>query len=210
LIVLGDAGTGKSAAAILTVIDALNHRQGLDDARRARVPVLVLLTAHGWDPRHQRLDEWLAARLNADYPFLRSDAYGRHVAARLVEGGRVALVLDGFDEVAEELRPAAIRALDQQALFRLVVLTRTHELVDAVADGHLHGAAALELLPVPAPEAADYLIRCQVRPPPPAWQRLAQHLRFPPSPGSTGQAPGLDGLMLGDDVLRMSASLRMG
>jgi hypothetical protein len=26
LIVLGDAGTGKSAAAILTVLDALNHR----------------------------------------------------------------------------------------------------------------------------------------------------------------------------------------
>jgi hypothetical protein len=56
-------------------------------------------------------------------------------------------------------------------------LTRTGELAEAVGGGHLHGAAALELLPVPAREAADYLIRCQVQPTPPAWQRLAEHLR---------------------------------
>jgi len=186
VIVLGEAGTGKSAAAILTMLDALRHRQGLDDAQRVLVPVPVLLTAHGWDPRRQRLGEWLAAQLNAEYPFLRSEAYGPHAAARLVDGGRVALVLDGLDEIADALRPAAICALDQQALFRLMVLTRTRELVDAVADGHLHGAAALELLPVPAPEAADYLIRCRVQPPPPAWQRLAGHLRsVPDSPVSS-------------------------
>lgn len=180
VIVLGGAGTGKSAAAILTVLDALNHRQGLADAQRAQVPVPVLLTAHGWDPRHQRLGEWLAARLDDGYPFLRSESYGRDAAARLVESGRVALVLDGFDEIAEDLRPVALRALDQQVTFRLMVLTRTPELVDAVVGGHLHGAAALELLSVPAQEAADYLIRCQVQPPLPAWQRLAEHLRVAP------------------------------
>jgi hypothetical protein len=180
VILLGGAGTGKSAAAILTVLDALSHRQDLDAAQRALTPVPVLLTAHGWDPRRQRLGQWLAARLEAEYPFLRSDAYGRHAAARLVQGGRVALILDGFDEIAEDLRPVAIAALDQQATFRLMVLTRTHELTTAVAGGHLHGAAALELLPVPAQEAADYLIRCQVQPPPPAWQRLTEHLRAVP------------------------------
>lgn len=180
VIVLGGAGTGKSTAAILTVLDALDHRQGLADAQRAQVPVPVLLTAHGWDPHHQRLGEWLAARLDTEYPFLRSESYGREAAVRLVESGRVALVLDGFDEIAEDLRPVAICALDEQATFRLMVLTRTRELVDAVSGGHLHGAAALELLPVHAQEAADYLIRCQVQPPPLAWQRLADHLRVAP------------------------------
>jgi hypothetical protein len=108
---LGRCGTGKSAAAILTVLAAVRHRGDLDDARRARVPVPVLLTAHGWEPpRHQQLGEWLAAQLDAEYPFLRSDAYGRHTAARLVAEGRVALVLDGFDEIADELRPAAVLA----------------------------------------------------------------------------------------------------
>src|SRR5215475_9793066 len=42
VIVLGDPGTGKSAAAILTVLDALRHRQGLHSAGQARVPVPVL------------------------------------------------------------------------------------------------------------------------------------------------------------------------
>jgi hypothetical protein len=186
VILLGDAGAGKSAAGILTVLEVLKYRQSLDDAQRARVPVPVLLTVHGWDPEHQRPGEWLAARLDAEYPFLRSDVYGKDAAARLVDGGRMALVLDGFDEIADELRPVAIRALDQQATFRLMVLTRTRELTEAVAGGHLHGAAALELLPVPAREAADYLIRCQVQPPPSAWQRLAEHLRaMPDSPLST-------------------------
>jgi hypothetical protein len=180
VILLGDAGTGKSAAAILTLLDALDHRQNLDAAQRAQTPVPVLLTAHGWDPHRQRLGEWLAVRLEAEYPFLRSDAHGHHTAARLVHGGRVALILDGFDEIADDLRPAAIGAMDQQATFRLMVLTRTRELTDAVAGGHLHGAAALELLPVPAQDAADYLIRCRVQPPPPAWQRLAEHLRAAP------------------------------
>jgi hypothetical protein len=180
MILLGGAGTGKSAAAILTVLDALTHRQSLDDAQRARVPVPVLLTAHGWDPHRQRLSEWLAARLTAEYPFLRANIYGHDVAARLVNGGRVALVLDGFDEIADDLRPVALRALDEQATFRLMVLTRTSELIDAVGGGHLHGAAALELLPVSAKDAADYLIRCQVQPSPPAWERLAEHLRAAP------------------------------
>ncbi len=180
LIVVGGAGTGKSAAAVLAVLDAVIHRRGLADGQRAQVPVPVLLTAHGWDPHHQRLGEWLAARLDTEYPFLRSESYGRDAAARLVDSGRVALVLDGFDEIADDLRPVTIRALDQQATFRLIVLTRTNELVDAVVGGHLHGAAAVELLPVPAQEAADYLIRCQVQPPPPSWQRLAEHLRVEP------------------------------
>ncbi|MBE1488430.1 NACHT domain-containing protein [Plantactinospora soyae] len=180
VLLLGDPGTGKSAAAILTVLNALKQRQHLDEPQRARVPVPVLLTAQGWDPRRQRLHEWLVIRLNAEYAFLRSGMYGQNAATRLVESGLVALVLDGFDEIADELRPVALRALDEQATFRMMVLTRTGELVEAVAGGHLHGAAALELLPVPATEAADYLTRSQVHPTPPAWQRLVEHLQGTP------------------------------
>jgi predicted NACHT family NTPase len=115
VLVLGSPGTGKSAAAILTVLDALKQRQRLDDLQRAQVPVPVILTAQGWDPYRHRLDEWLAARLNAEYAFLRSGFYGPNVAARLVESGLVALVLDGFDEIADDLRSVALRALDEQA-----------------------------------------------------------------------------------------------
>jgi hypothetical protein len=180
VIVTGGAGTGKSAAAILTMLDTLNYRKGLDETLRARVPVPVLLTALGWDPRRQQLSAWLADRLNTEYPFLRAEAYGRNTARNLVDSGQIALILDGFDEIPEELRSPALRALDQQATFRLMILTRTHELIDAVTDGHLHGSAALELLPVSANDAAEYLARCQVQPLPGSWQRLTEHLRTTP------------------------------
>jgi len=185
IIVMGGPGSGKSGAAILALLDALKHRQGLDEVQRAQVPVPVLLTAFGWDPRHQRLSDWLAAQLNAEYPLLCSDSYGRNAANRLIDDGLVALMLDGFDEIAHDMRPVALKALDQQATFRLVVLTRTRELVDAVADGHLHGAAALELLPVSARDAANYLTRCEVQPAPPSWQRLVGHLRAMPESAVT-------------------------
>jgi hypothetical protein len=48
-----------------------------------------------------------------------------HVAAGLLATGKVTVILDGMDEIHEQLRPVALRALSQQAHFRLVVLTRS-------------------------------------------------------------------------------------
>src|SRR5262249_18748686 len=52
---------------------------------------------------------------------------------------------------------------------------------EAVGNQHLHGAAALELQPIPALDAADYLVRCRVQPSPPEWQRLIDHVRDQPA-----------------------------
>jgi len=181
LVVIGAPGSGKSAAAIRLMLDALKHRSGFDDGKRSTIPVPLLLTVHGWDPIRQPLVDWLAGRLTADYPLLSKGASGRRAAARLVESGRVAVVLDGLDEMPDALRPIALRALDEQVRFRLVVLTRSAEMVSAVAAGrHLSGAAGLELMVVDAQDAADYLSRCQVQPMPAAWQRLVRQIRLQP------------------------------
>ena len=179
LVILGGPGTGKTAAAILMLVDNLEYRKNLSEEQRAKVPIPVLLTPHGWNPRHQWLGEWLADRITTDFPFLKS-TYGPDTAARLVQDGRVALFLDGFDEMAPHLRQAAVKALNEQATFRLVLLTRPDEFTDAVGTQHLYAAAALELQPVPAVDAADYLTRCQVQPLPQEWQRLIDHVRGQP------------------------------
>jgi hypothetical protein len=179
-VIVGGPGTGKTSAAILMVLEYLRYRQKLPDAERVAVPVPVLLTPQGWDPRYQRLDDWLTDQLRATYRFLGGSRYGTDVAARLVRERQVALFLDGFDELAPALRQAAVQALDEQATFRVVVLTRTDEFADAVGTQHLHGAAVLELQPISAGDAADYVARCQVRPMPPEWQRLVDHLRAQP------------------------------
>jgi serine/threonine protein kinase len=181
VVILGAPGSGKTGAAILTLLHALEHRRRLDDGRRAAVPVPVLLTSYGWDPRSQTLNDWFTHRMADTYPFLRSDLYGRDVAEKMVEDGRVALFLDGFDEMAPELQPVALQTIGRHArTFRLIILTRSDEFVTAVGSGHLHGAAALELCPVRPHDAAEYLRRCQVSPLPQQWRQLTDHLREQP------------------------------
>ena len=99
--------------------------------------------------------------------------------------GRIAVILDGLDEIPGDLRPAVLRALSQQATFRLVLLTRSAEMADAAARAVLQGAAAIELQDIDPGTAADYLTRTQLDPPP---RRLAGADQ-PAAPG-TGQPAG--------------------
>ncbi|WP_127152231.1 hypothetical protein [Streptomyces lydicus] len=169
VVVLGAPGAGKSDAALLTVLRGLDHRDTLREGPlRAQCPVPVLLSIVGWDGR--RLDDWLAARLVDDYRI------GRKQAEELIEGGWISLFLDSFDEMASDLRHAALREIDRAA-YRVVLFSRPDEFEAAVADGHLLGAVALELSPVPTADAVVFL-RTMPRLAP--WQRLITHLENEP------------------------------
>ena len=133
VVVVGAPGAGKTGTAILLLLDALAHRDRVNDKDRARIPVPVLFPAHGWDPATCSVQDWLAAQLATDYPLLQHRG-GRAEADAFVADGVVALILDGLDEMDETRRPAALQALSD-APFRVVVLTRSQELVQAAADG---------------------------------------------------------------------------
>ena len=98
----------------------------------------------------------------------------------MLDEGRIAVILDGLDEIAEDLRPAVLRALSQQATFRLVLLTRSAEMTQATARAVLQGAAAIELQDIDPGAAAGYLTRTQLDPPPHGWQQLTSRLRQEP------------------------------
>ncbi|HKR52554.1 MAG TPA: hypothetical protein VJT72_23845 [Pseudonocardiaceae bacterium] len=178
VVVVGEPGAGKSGAAVLLVLDALAHRDSLDDTQRARVPVPVLFTAHGWDPTICSVQDWLSARLAADYPLFQHRG-GQEEAKALVNDGRIALILDGLDEMDAAARPAALQALSD-APFRVVVLSRSDEMVQATGAAWLVGAVALHLHDVTGPEAADYLQRARTGPTPSGWERLLSKLREDP------------------------------
>src|SRR6266542_3453437 len=182
MVIIGEPGAGKTAAAIILLHRLLDRRAESGDDRRSVFPVPVLLTLSDWNiDRHERLIDWLGRRLTTEYPFLKSAGENANaVAAGLVDSGRVAVMLDGLDDLPEPSRPVALRILDEQATFRLVLLARSHEMVRAAGSAHLSGAAAVELLPVAPADAADYLARCAVHPPPRAWQRLVTHVRDNP------------------------------
>ena len=165
---------------MLLVLAALKHREQLRAADRLNVPVPVLFTAQNWDPRRQPVRDWLTGRLQETYPLF-TGTTGAANASALIAAGKIALILDGLDEIAPPLRPAALQALGQQASFRVVVLSRTTEMASASQRGLLHGAAAIELRPIDPAEAAAYLERVQLDPPPEGWRDLTERIRSNPA-----------------------------
>ncbi|MGH3832603.1 MAG: hypothetical protein ACRDRS_19545, partial [Pseudonocardiaceae bacterium] len=172
VVVVGAPGAGKSGTAILLLLDALDHRGRLDDSQRARVPVPVLLTAHGWDPNTRSVRDWLRDQLATTYPLF---AHRGEAATLVAARDKVALILDGLDEMDEKLRPAALQALSD-APFRVVVLTRSREIVQAASRTWLAGAIAIHLHDVTASQAAEYLQRARTGPPPEGWTDLLTRL----------------------------------
>jgi hypothetical protein len=179
VMVVGAPGAGKTGSAVLLVLDALEYRKGLEDTGRARVPIPVLMTTYGWDPVNCPVRDWLVDRLITFYPRLFARRGGRAEADALVAAGAVALVLDGLDEMDAALLPAALGALND-APFRVVVLTRNEEMVQAAGVAWLIGAIALQLRDVTGPQGAEYLHRARTGPPPSGWTSLLTHLRENP------------------------------
>lgn len=176
IVVVGAPGAGKSGTAILLLLDALAHRDSLNDAERARVPVPVLLTAHSGDPNTCSVRDWLRDQLTMTCRPLFGHRGGSAEAATLVAArDKVALILDGLDEMDAVLRPAALQALCD-APFRVVVLTRSREITEAASGTWLVGAVAVHLHDVTPPDAVDYLQRARTGPAPEGWADLLTHL----------------------------------
>jgi hypothetical protein len=198
IVVVGAPGAGKSGAAILLLLDALAHRNSLDDSERAQVPVPVLFTGHGWDPNTTSTQDWLRDRLVATYPMFQRHGGDADAAALAAAQDKIALILDGLDEMDETLRSTALEALSDVP-FRVVVLTRGPEMIQAARKAWLVGAVAVQLHHVAGHEAADYLQWARTGPPPSDWPMLLAHLReHPESPLARGLSTPLALTLLRD------------
>jgi len=180
LVVLGDAGGGKTILALRLTLDLLDRRTEAD-------PVPVLFSLVSWNPNRQSLHDWMAARLVADHPGLATlSARNSTAAGELVRAGRVLPILDGLDEIPSSLRAAAIRRMNATLHpgDPLVVTCRTGEYAAAVAEADVITAAAvIELRPLGMDDLADYLPRT-ARVPADAtssgkWDQVITHLRRP-------------------------------
>ena len=182
LVLAGGPGAGKTGAMILLLLAALDRRGMMADGPRSLVPVPVWLTMGGWDSLSVPLADWVAGVLNRDYPALRAAQYGDDAARMLLRSGRLALFLDGLDEMSPNLRAAAVRRLNGEGGNLRMVLTSQAEYRLALEDSGLDNVAVIELRPVRPAAAAAYLLRGQSGPARARWQRLADYLRA--NPGS--------------------------
>lgn len=177
IVVLGGPGAGKTAAMLLLLIDSLEHRPPDTDQ-----PVPVWLSLGGWNPKTTSLRDWAAATLTRDYPGLSAPAHGgQGAAAELIRTGRVALFLDGLDEMPPDLQGEALASIDRDAVgFKVVLTSRPDEYEAALTGGRLYGAAVIDVLPVGVEDATAFLLAEQLGQRRRDWQQVTGHLRDHP------------------------------
>ncbi|MFJ8828115.1 trypsin-like peptidase domain-containing protein [Streptomyces sp. NPDC102467] len=196
LVVLGEAGAGKTILALRFVLDSLPEPAPGESAPGGPVPVIFSLGS--WDPATP-LRDWMSDRLVRDYPDLNLPAPdGESLADALLQGNQILPVLDGFDEIAEGSQPAAIRAINA-ADTDLVLTSRPEQYGKAVCAARevLRGAAGIMLDPLASKVLATYLRRAS-----------------PPAPGgderSTAWEPvlaALDGQPRGEGARNVAEAL---
>ncbi|MEV0348660.1 NACHT domain-containing protein [Nonomuraea sp. NPDC050680] len=172
LVVLGEAGAGKSVLATLLALGLIEQSEGDD-------PVPVLLPAASWNPQDEPVRRFAARRIAEDYLPLAGSMEGRCVADLLIGEGRILLVLDGLDELPVESQERALRKLDEFAATGrpLVVTCRAPEFQRAVDAGGviISRAAVVEIMPVDVERAIAFLSH-----PEPfrhRWEPVFTHLR---------------------------------
>jgi hypothetical protein len=183
LVLIGRPGAGKTGAMILLLLAVLEHRRAVEPDQRDKVPVPVWLTLGGWDPSTTSLVDWVVATMNRDHPYLLASDFGPAAARGLLQARRVALFLDGLDEMPPASQSAALDRIRREApTLRIVMTSRPTEYERALVDGHLTNAAVIQLLPVDPDTAGAYLSRDH---PHPAnrrrWEHLAAHLTSHPN-----------------------------
>ena len=160
LVVLGSRGAGKTILLIRTVLRLLAVRENGE-----AVPFLLPMAS--WDPNEQDLMTWMAQWMATTWSPLAHPAQAgspRSIARALLEAGLIIPVLDGLDELSEDLRSSAVTRLnDVMGHCRGLILScRTDAYLPAVnpapdLEAPLAGAAGIELCPLKAQEVAAYL-----------------------------------------------------
>ncbi|QLH26651.1 NACHT domain-containing NTPase [Streptomyces sp. Rer75] len=187
--VLGEPGAGKSVLMLRLLHDLIARRAAGD-------PVPVLFSLASWDP-DQPLKTWMADQLRRTYPSLATvaplpvaltyatDTGPSDLALYLLRAGHVLSLFDGFDELPPTRHATALDRLNRALPARqpLVLASRTDPYRTALTrpdtSVRLNGAAAIQLLPLKADDAADYLRRDAGGPHTPTadrWNTVITHL----------------------------------
>ncbi|GAB4446267.1 MAG: hypothetical protein OHK0015_49350 [Chloroflexi bacterium OHK40] len=139
LLVLGEPGSGKTFQ-MIELARRLLERAEADP--REPIPMVVNLAT--WASRRQRLGEWLLDELQLRYNVPRAVGHG------WISEERVALLLDGLDEVPRSIRTACVKTINSFRAHHqrtpIVICCRTADYAELRARLALSGAVEVQPL----------------------------------------------------------------
>jgi len=168
LVITGQMGGGKTCACLLLTAELAEQVIKEPSGRHRRVPVFLKLSAWDGYSGKMTLKDWIQRQLLDDFPYLASTQDGRLTAEILAER-HILPIMDGLDELPEEMRPSALEAIEREWRDHPFVLScRADEFAQArarVPDRHdFHHVLVAELQPLRPAEVGDILLMHE-RPP---------------------------------------------
>ncbi|MCW6008671.1 NACHT domain-containing protein [Micromonospora sp. CPCC 205371] len=161
LIVLGEPGAGKTVLALWFALRLLSDAE----AEPPRIP--VFLNIAGWRPPapdtfgapHETLTAWIVDEILAGYPRYASSKYvDKVVTQELLARHLILPVLDGLDELPEDLQSELVTALNRQPNSPFLLTARASDYAHLVSNEKgLRRAASIVLNPLTGVEVANYL-----------------------------------------------------
>ncbi|WP_327691738.1 NACHT domain-containing protein [Streptomyces sp. NBC_00461] len=163
LIILGDPGAGKTVLLIRLILSILARRESGE-----AVPMLFSLAS--WNPDLEGFLSWMTRKISQDHQALSLRSKNRVdekiLARELLDNRLVIPVLDGLDELPEQLRAKALALINEEISYRqpIVISCRTAEYRQVVTGGGtgeegLNGGAVITLLPLTLQRVREYLVR---------------------------------------------------
>src|SRR6266566_4732462 len=175
LVILGPAGAGKSMLVTRLALELLTDRKPGE-------PVAVIVGASAWDAT-KGMPGWIADQLVRNHPGLTlkvKDTTGEEARlADLIAGTAVLPILDGLDELPDELREQVLTEINAYGSDKPIVLTsRPDEYLGAVAATGRAVAKAMvvELLPLGIPQVQEYLSKATSAVPEGRWAEVFHRL----------------------------------
>ena len=147
LLILGDAGVGKSTL-VLTLTRELLYQANEDDNH----PIPVIFNLSSWSG-NVGMGDWIQHELNEKYQVPAS------IAERWIENDSLLLILDGLDEVSDTHRQNCMDAInqwrDEHSFVDVIVSCRTVDYMTLSGQLNLNGATVIQ--PLSDEQVIDYL-----------------------------------------------------
>jgi DNA polymerase III delta prime subunit len=102
LLILGEPGSGKTITLLELARDLINRAN-----QDINLPIPIVFNLSSWKGGKQTIDNWLVQELNRQYQV------PKQTGSKWVNDGQLLLLLDGLDEVKEDIRSACVHALNQ-------------------------------------------------------------------------------------------------